>query len=66
VNITEPQTSGGNSGAGLRTSVKADALLRVFGKYGIHVHVDKTEAAAKLYNRQAENEMVGGLFHSTC
>jgi len=34
---------------------------------GVTVHVEETNAAAKLYNDLAEQgEPVGGLFHSTC
>jgi hypothetical protein len=33
---------------------------------GIPVHVEETRAAVELYNRLAETEAVGGLFHSTC
>jgi hypothetical protein len=33
---------------------------------GIEVHVAETREAVALYNRLAESEAVGGLFHSTC
>jgi hypothetical protein len=33
---------------------------------GITVHVDETNAAVALYNKLAETQAVGGLFHSTC
>lgn len=33
---------------------------------GVLAHVLQTEEAVELYNRLAENEPVGGLFHSTC
>jgi hypothetical protein len=33
---------------------------------GIAVHVEDTMRAAELYNKLAESELVGGLFHSTC
>lgn len=33
---------------------------------GITVHVDETKAAVALYNKLADSEAVGGLFHSTC
>jgi len=33
---------------------------------GIPVYVEETKAAAELYNKLAETELVGGLFHSTC
>ena len=32
----------------------------------IAVHVEETRAAVALYNRLAESQNVGGLFHSTC
>lgn len=32
----------------------------------IAVHIEETSAAAKLYNRLAAEQPVGGLFHSTC
>lgn len=40
--------------------------LQLLKDKGIRVHVEETQAAAELYNRFAESEMVGGLFHSTC
>ena len=33
---------------------------------GIAVHVEETRSAVALYNRLAESQNVGGLFHSTC
>ena len=33
---------------------------------GIRVHIEETRAAVELYNRSAESQAVGGLFHSTC
>ena len=33
---------------------------------GITVYIDETTAAVELYNKLAESELVGGLFHSTC
>ena len=33
---------------------------------GIAVHVEETRSAVALYNRLAESQHVGGLFHSTC
>jgi len=35
-------------------------------KRGIAAHVLPTREAAALYNKLAENEAVGGLFHTTC
>ena len=40
--------------------------LEVLRDRGIPVHVEETRAAVELYNRLAEREAVGGLFHSTC
>jgi hypothetical protein len=40
--------------------------LRMLEERGIPVHVAETRAAVALYNRLAEAEAVGGLFHSTC
>jgi len=33
---------------------------------GIAVHIEETRSAVALYNRLAESQNVGGLFHSTC
>ena len=46
----------------LQTCPETLAYLR--GK-GITVHVDETNAAVALYNKLAETQAVGGLFHST-
>jgi hypothetical protein len=40
--------------------------LRMLKERGITVHVEETRVAVDLYNRLAEAEPVGGLFHSTC
>ena len=40
--------------------------LRMLKDRGVGVHVEETRKAADLYNRLAESEPVGGLFHSTC
>jgi hypothetical protein len=40
--------------------------LQLLKESGIAVHVEETRAAVELYNKLAENELVGGLFHSTC
>ncbi len=47
----------------LQTCPETLELLR---ERGIPVHVKETRAAVELYNRLAETEAVGGLFHSTC
>jgi hypothetical protein len=40
--------------------------LKLLGDRGIPVHVLQTEEAVGVYNRLAETDRVGGLFHSTC
>jgi hypothetical protein len=40
--------------------------LQMLRERGIPVHVEETKAAVALYNKLAETEAVGGLFHSTC
>lgn len=40
--------------------------LKFLKEHGVAVHVLETAAAVDLYNRLAEAERVGGLFHSTC
>jgi len=40
--------------------------LRMLAERGVAVHVEETRAAVELYNKLAETEPVGGLFHSTC
>jgi hypothetical protein len=40
--------------------------LKMLEERGVIVHVEETKAAVALYNRLAESEVVGGLFHSTC
>jgi hypothetical protein len=40
--------------------------LQFLADLGTEVHVEETTAAVALYNRLAETEPVGGLFHSTC
>jgi hypothetical protein len=47
----------------LRTMPETLALL---DEQGITVHVEETTEAVAVYNRLAEAEPVGGLFHSTC
>ena len=47
----------------LKTSPKT---LEFLEERGIPVHVEETRAAVDLYNKLAETEAVGGLFHSTC
>lgn len=47
----------------LKTMPATVALLR---EAGVAVHAEETTAAVSLYNRLAETEPVGGLFHSTC
>jgi hypothetical protein len=40
--------------------------LDMLRQRGVPVHVLETREAVALYNRLAESESVGGLFHSTC
>ena len=40
--------------------------LEMLRERGVTVHVHETKAAVELYNKLAETELVGGLFHSTC
>lgn len=47
----------------LQTCPETLELLR---DHEIEVHVEETKAAVELYNRLAQTERVGGLFHSTC
>ena len=47
----------------LRTCPETLDMLR---ERGMPVHVAETRAAVELYNRLADTEPVGGLFHSTC
>ena len=47
----------------LQTCPETLALLK---ERGVPVHVEETRAAVALYNKLAEDQAVGGLFHSTC
>jgi hypothetical protein len=47
----------------LRTSA---ATMKMLQRRGIVVYVDETKKAVDLYNKLAETQAVGGLFHSTC
>jgi hypothetical protein len=40
--------------------------VRLLQERGVAVHVAGTPEAVEIYNRLAETEPVGGLFHSTC
>jgi hypothetical protein len=40
--------------------------LQLLRDLGITYHVEETKGAVELYNRLAQTEAVGGLFHSTC
>lgn len=42
------------------------STLRALADAGVEVHAEETTEAVALYNRLAETERVGGLFHSTC
>lgn len=48
-----------------RLQVK-DETLQMLERRGIPAHVLPTREAVELYNDLAEDEPVGGLFHSTC
>jgi len=39
---------------------------RLLDERDIQAHIAETTAAVEIYNRLAESEPVGGLFHSTC
>ena len=52
-------------GMQLRLQTCPDTLQFLKDK-GIGVHVEETQRAAQLYNKLAESEFVGGLFHTTC
>lgn len=47
----------------LKTSPKTLEMLK---KRSITVYVKETKEAVEIYNRLAEENAVGGLFHSTC
>lgn len=40
--------------------------LQVLRDRGVKYFLEETKAAVELYNRLAQTEAVGGLFHSTC
>jgi hypothetical protein len=40
--------------------------LQMLRARGVTYYVEETQAAVELYNRLAQTEAVGGLFHSTC
>jgi hypothetical protein len=40
--------------------------LELLHERGITVYIEETSKAAALYNQLAEDQFVGGLFHSTC
>jgi len=42
------------------------ATLRLLADRSVEVHVAETTAAVDVYNKLAETESVGGLFHSSC
>jgi hypothetical protein len=52
-------------GMDLRLEVMPETL-ELLEAAGVAVHVEETRVAVELYNRLAETEAVGGLFHSTC
>ena len=40
--------------------------LQVLRDKGVTYYIEESKAGAELYNRLAQDEAVGGLFHSTC
>ncbi len=40
--------------------------LELLERQNVRVYIEETRAAVELYNKLAQNEAVGGLFHSTC
>jgi hypothetical protein len=52
-------------GMELRLNVMPETV-KLLEDGGVRVHVEETTEAVRLYNRLAETEAVGGLFHSTC
>jgi hypothetical protein len=40
--------------------------LQLLKDKSVGVHIEETRKAAEVYNKLAESEPVGGLFHSTC
>jgi hypothetical protein len=49
----------------LRLKTKTETI-QMLEQRGVPVHVKETRKAVALYNKLAETEAVGGLFHSTC
>src|SRR5258708_27239093 len=47
----------------LQTSPETIQMLQ---DRGIPYHIEESKVAVELYNKLAEHEAVGGLFHSTC
>ena len=52
-------------GMELRLQIMPETL-KLLAALGIEVHVEETNVAVVLYNKLAETNLVGGLFHSTC
>jgi hypothetical protein len=40
--------------------------IRFLEEKGIPFHIEETNTAVEIYNKLAETQSVGGLFHSTC
>jgi hypothetical protein len=52
---------------GMYSRLRVDPeAVRFLEERGVEVHVKETKEAVELYNKLAETEPVGGLFHSTC
>jgi hypothetical protein len=52
-------------GMSLRLKTSPETI-RFLEKRGIQAHVVETKEAVDLYNKLAQTEAVGGLFHTTC
>jgi hypothetical protein len=44
----------------------APETIQLLEEKGVRYFIEETNAAVELYNKLAETEAVGGLFHSTC
>jgi hypothetical protein len=52
---------------GMELRLETDpATLRLLEEAGVEVRLAETREAVERYNKLAETERVGGLFHSTC
>jgi hypothetical protein len=52
---------------GMQQRLQVDpSTLRMLEEHGVGVHIAQTTEAVDLYNKLADTQPVGGLFHSTC